>query len=115
MGTIAQMKAAFGNKKIDTYSAATTINIPNNTAAILVDVATGGVSCSKILTPSITTGQRLTIIGTGANSMTLTDNSATTTEGQFDLRGSDLTVRAESVFTFVRLASGAWRLTNPEN
>lgn len=111
MGTIAQMKAAFGSKPVNTYTAATTINISDTESRILINVATGGVTCSKILSTSIIPGRVLTVIGTGANSVTLADNSATTTNGQFDLGGTNRTITAEVGLTFIQLASGAWRMT----
>lgn len=104
------MKGQFGRKRIVTYTPATTINIEDTDRTILVDLATSGVTCSKILSASITVGRRLTVLGTGANAMTLTDNTATTTRGQFDLGGSNRSLVADKSFELLQLASGAWRM-----
>lgn len=113
MGAI-QAAKALGHSKPPTYASATNMNVKANDSFILISGSTAVVTIKQ---PG-KAGQLLRVQGASGASFTLTNNNDTTTAGQMDLGGSNITTfgSGPDVIVLRKRADGSWeRLFNENN
>lgn len=87
-----------------TLASASALSIPDGSSVFLVSGSTTIATLTAYRQP----GRRITLIGASSASITVTNNSDPTTEGQIDLGGSNRTLAQQDVLELIQLLNGTW-------
>lgn len=113
MSVVARMKSMAGTgrsiKEVSLVSGNTDIPVPEG-ANVVVLTASATVTISTVgANQAVFGGRRLVMIGkAGTSAITLSNNSATTTKGQMDLGGADITFNAGETVELIQRDDGSW-------
>lgn len=120
MSVTARLKSLVGSGSVPTLTLAsgtTTINLPDETNNVVLN-ATGSVTIGTV-NAQASSGQQINhgrvvifTIATGSSTITFTNNSGTTTRGQFDLKGSNISAVARDIIVMRQKGNGAWDLVS---
>lgn len=106
------VKQMFGGAQrgIETLASAATVNVPEEGSVFYMS---GTTAITSLICPKTMRGRLVTFIGTSAVGNVFTNTDGTTTEGQMELGGSDLTLGPTSVLQlYCKLSDGSWQLVN---
>lgn len=106
------MKSKSGGIAIPTVASAATVLLSESNDVFLIS---GTTAITSLDATRIRPGRHVTFIGTDGTGNVFTNTNATTTAGQMDLGGSDITLTLDDVLVLVQLGNGAWRRVSHSN